>query len=98
MVKHKCPVCGEEMIIDECNVCENCGWEDDVLQENEPDYRGGSNWVSLNEAKSNYEQYGVAMSDNDKAEYRVYCEEKYGIRKDETENNAEWEKKQKGVA
>ena len=59
MIKHKCVVCGNDMILDECNVCEICDWEDDVLQEAEPDYRGGANPDSLNERKQWWEQHKV---------------------------------------
>ena len=49
----KCPVCGEYefSIDDDFDVCGVCGWENDGLQLDEPDYRGGANEMSLNEAK-----------------------------------------------
>ena len=34
------------------NVCDTCGWEQDEVQHDDPDYRGGANKESLNEAKS----------------------------------------------
>lgn len=48
-----CPVCGTKCQgeYDEYDVCENCGWEDDHLQRDEPDYSGGANEMSLNEAR-----------------------------------------------
>ena len=54
--KHKCPVCGmyEFEEYDSFDVCNICGWEDDAIQENDPDYRGGANRMSLNEAKEAY--------------------------------------------
>ena len=54
--KHKCPVCGKyEFEAHNCfDVCEICNWEDDAVQENNPDYKGGANKMSLNEAKSAY--------------------------------------------
>ena len=33
------------------NVCDICGWEQDPVQESDPDYRGGANKMSLNEAR-----------------------------------------------
>lgn len=33
-------------------ICETCGWEDDPVQFADPDYRGGANKLSLNEARS----------------------------------------------
>lgn len=48
-----CPVCGkyhfeEKDAYEECPVC---GWVDDLLQRTEPDYKGGFNRISVNEAK-----------------------------------------------
>ena len=53
---HKCPVCGKYEFekYDSFDICEVCGWEDDGLQENRPDYSGGANSMSLNEAKQAY--------------------------------------------
>lgn len=56
--KRKCKCCGE-MTIDEddmFDICENCGWESDPFQEENPDYKGGANQMSLNEAKEAYKQ------------------------------------------
>ena len=55
--KHKCPVCGKYEF-EEYNcfeICEICGWEDDGIQEKNPDYEGGANRMSLNQAKKAYE-------------------------------------------
>ena len=51
--KHKCPVCGQYEFPEEdsFDICDVCGWEDDGLQESEPDYKGGANQMSLNQAK-----------------------------------------------
>lgn len=56
MGKHKCPVCGKYEFdsMGSFDICEICGWEDDPLQMNEPDYEGGANQMSLNEAKKAY--------------------------------------------
>lgn len=49
----KCPVCGEYEFAmdDDFDVCDVCGWENDGLQTDDPDYRGGANSESLNEYK-----------------------------------------------
>ena len=49
-----CPVCGEyEFEIDnDFDVCEVCGWENDGVQFDDPDYRGGANDENLNEARA----------------------------------------------
>lgn len=56
MEKHKCPVCGKYEFpeIDSFDVCEVCGWEDDGVQEDDPNYAGGANKMSLNQAKAAY--------------------------------------------
>jgi hypothetical protein len=55
---HKCPVC-EQYVFEEArsyDICEVCGWEDDNVQENDPDYRGGANELSLNQYRDEWEQ------------------------------------------
>ncbi len=56
MAKHKCPVCGQYEFSrkDSFEVCEICGWEDDSLQEDEPDYAGGANRLSLNQFRKEW--------------------------------------------
>ncbi len=51
-----CPYCGEGFVDEghEYDVCEVCGWEDDPIQFDDPNYRGGANKLSLNEAKRIY--------------------------------------------
>ena len=53
---HKCPVCGEHEFEESggYEICPVCGWEDDALQEAQPDYEGGANKMSLNQAKEAY--------------------------------------------
>lgn len=36
--------------------CFHCGWENDEIQRDEPDYAGGANKMSLNEAKEAYKK------------------------------------------
>ena len=60
--KHSCPVCGK-FEFEEYNsleICENCGWQDDAVQANAPDYMGGANKISLMQAKENYNTKGYA--------------------------------------
>jgi hypothetical protein len=56
MPKFPCPCCGyltldEERVFDICPVC---FWEDDNIQFDDPNYRGGANDESLNEARENF--------------------------------------------
>ena len=55
-MKHECPVCGKHIFSESGSYeyCPVCGWQDDILQEDEPDYGGGANRMSLNEAKEAY--------------------------------------------
>lgn len=55
-VLHPCPCCGfrtlESPTRGSYDICESCGWEDDGQQFDDPDYRGGANAESLNEARA----------------------------------------------
>ena len=53
-----CPVCGKHQFeyLDFYEVCPVCGWEDDGLQRDEPDYEGGANRMSLNQAREAWAQ------------------------------------------
>ena len=54
--KHKCPVCGKYEFeeYDSYDICETCTWSDDAFQEKNPDFAGGANKMSLNQAKEAY--------------------------------------------
>ena len=54
---HKCPVCGKYTFphLGSYDICEECGWEDDRIQTEDPDYWGGANELSLNQFKEKYE-------------------------------------------
>lgn len=49
--KHICVCCGK-CYVNFCDICDICGWQDDILQNKKPDYKGGANQMSLNEAKA----------------------------------------------
>ena len=54
----KCPVCGNETFPRknyEFDICEECFWEYDPVQVENPDYSGGANCHSLNEYRKIYE-------------------------------------------
>lgn len=53
---HKCSVCGQSEcdVNDEYFICPVCGWGYDFLQEKDPDYWGGFNDESLNQAKAEW--------------------------------------------
>lgn len=51
--KIDCPCCGKERV-GEFDICSVCGWENDLVQLDNPDFGGGANIMSLNEAKQAY--------------------------------------------
>jgi Cysteine-rich CPCC len=44
-------------------ICPVCFWADDLVQNEDPEYVGGSNKVSLNAARENYVQFGACEPD-----------------------------------
>lgn len=60
MQKNKCPCCGSlEIPVGEEGlyyICSVCGWENDEIQKDNPNYKGGANQMSLNEAKKAYKE------------------------------------------
>ena len=49
-----CPVCNKYDFEEDndFDVCDICGWENDGVQLDDPNYRGGANRRSLNEARA----------------------------------------------
>lgn len=41
-------------------ICAVCNWEDDPVQLQDPDYRGGANAVSLREAQMNFLSFAAS--------------------------------------
>lgn len=60
-----CPCCGfltfKEEPCGNYEICPVCYWEDDCVQNKNPDYVGGANEISLNDAKKNYTKYGAVQ-------------------------------------
>ena len=54
--KHFCPVCGKTEFSKHLSqeICEFCGWQDDILDENDPDEITGANLYDLNEYREKY--------------------------------------------
>jgi hypothetical protein len=46
-----CACCGFPTLPDDSifEICPLCGWQDDALQNSDPDYSGGANELSLND-------------------------------------------------
>ena len=56
---HKCPVC-EQYIFKKANsdeICEVCAWQDNSVQESDPDWDGSANDISLNQAREYWREY-----------------------------------------
>lgn len=55
---HKCPVCKKTTFpdINSHYICHICGWEDDEVMEDNPNFNVGANDLSLNEYKKRYER------------------------------------------
>lgn len=53
-----CMCCGNSLRFPySCNeICEVCGWEDDELQNDDPQFDGGANDMSLEQAREAYRQ------------------------------------------
>ena len=54
--KYPCKCCGEYTLKEENQyyICPVCNWQDDSLQFRKPDYKGGANRQSLNEARAEW--------------------------------------------
>lgn len=63
-ISRKCPCCGRHVFTEKnaFEICPVCGWEDDRIQRGDPDYAGGANGMSLNEAKRKYFNAGKDKS------------------------------------
>lgn len=51
-----CPCCGSRIFtsLGQYEICNVCGWEDDPVQSTDPNYGGGANKQSLNQAKKEW--------------------------------------------
>ncbi len=62
-MKYKCPCCGYYTFEDQPNgtydICEVCFWEDDPIQSADENFKGGTNRVSLQQARKNFRQFGA---------------------------------------
>lgn len=54
--KHYCPICGKFEFDKRLSfeICSVCGWQDDVLDEDDPDAITGANQMSIEEARAAY--------------------------------------------
>ena len=63
-MKYQCPCCGYYTLPEKPTgtyyICKVCYWEDDNVQYYDPDFKGGANDVSLNQARENYRMFGAS--------------------------------------
>ena len=63
MKKYKCECCGYYTLTEEppntYEICKVCYWEEDYVQNKDPNFPGGANNMSLNEARKNYLRIGA---------------------------------------
>jgi hypothetical protein len=62
--RYACPCCGH-LTLDEAPagtyaICKVCFWEDDGVQYRDPAYEGGANRVSLEQARTSFDEHGVS--------------------------------------
>lgn len=61
--KYQCPCCEHYTLSKKPDntfqLCPVCYWEDDGVQLNDPEYTGGANEVSLNQARTNFKKIGA---------------------------------------
>ena len=61
---YPCPCCGYLTLPESppgtYENCDVCFWEDDTVQFDHPDYEGGANQVSLEQARANFQAFDVS--------------------------------------
>lgn len=62
--KYKCVCCGNYTMDHSdpiyYDICRVCFWENDPIQNENKDRKGGANKVSLDEARENYAKFGIS--------------------------------------
>jgi hypothetical protein len=68
MERSPCPCCGSLTLDEEPPgtwlICDVCWWEDDPVQFQNADYRGGANGPRLNEAREYFRKIGVSAPEH----------------------------------
>ncbi|UGU17895.1 hydrolase [Sinomicrobium kalidii] len=64
--KYQCRCCEHYTLDDKPDntfqICPVCFWEDDGVQFYDPEYEGGANEMSLNQARQNFKKFGAIDS------------------------------------
>lgn len=59
----ECPCCGKRTlpeVVGSYVICNVCGWEDDLFQQDDPSLTGGANRFSLEQSRGNYRKHGCS--------------------------------------
>ncbi len=84
-MKHKCVCCGNLTIDDPdtigYEICPVCFLENDQMQNENHDHKGGANRISLNEARENYKKYGACDKESLPFVRKPYENERSGSEK-----------------
>lgn len=71
-----CDCCGYNTLNEKPNgtyqICTMCFWEDHPIQKDDPNYEGGANRISLNQAKKNFAEFGACERDMIKNVQKVH--------------------------
>ncbi len=61
----KCPVCGKYEFekSGDFDICHECNWENDPVQDDDHNYAGGANLLSVNEARIEYLALNGSMAE-----------------------------------
>jgi len=60
-LRYKCSCCGYYTLIEKYDdICPVCRWQEDIVQKEDLDFKGGANEVSLNQARDNYKLFEVS--------------------------------------
>ena len=63
-MRYKCSCCGNYTLREESDdICQVCYWQEDVVQREDPNFKGGANKESLNQARGNYVIFGAFNAD-----------------------------------
>ena len=74
---YKCKVCGLGNIEYSYQICDICGWEDDDIQNDSPDYIGGANEMSLNQYKKFWEENKDVLQNKPNTSLAIELSEEY---------------------